>query len=63
MGTHRVITDDAGEKITVKYDGEFAIVHQLKMPDDGGTKVVMLNEKEATDLADFIIQELYHAHH
>lgn len=50
----KVITDNAGERIIVKWDGvRFSLVHQLKIPDDASRKVIILNPKEMIELIEF----------
>jgi len=48
----KVLTNSAGEKITVRWDGErFALVHYLKYLDT--TEAIILNPREMLDLIKF----------
>ena len=50
----KVITNNACETITIKWDGqEFALVHQLKVPDDASTRTIVLNPVEMLELVKF----------
>ena len=58
MCAEKIITDNAGETITIKWDGqEFALVHQLKIPDDASLKVIVMNPREMLDLVDFVMRQ------
>lgn len=48
----KILTDNAGEKITIRWDGtRFAIVHQTKVA--GYTKGIILNPREMLSLIEF----------
>ena len=50
----KVITDNASEKITVKWDGErFALIKTVKWTDEPFTSTFILNPREMLDLIDF----------
>jgi len=49
----RILTNNAGEKITVTWDGErFALVHHIK-DEQSMAYAIILNPKEMLDLVEF----------
>lgn len=50
----KVITDNIGETITVKWTGEvFALIRQPKIKVDESTRIIMLNPREMLELINF----------
>ncbi len=55
----KIITDNAGETISIQWDGErFAIIQQLKLLDDVDKKVITLNPKEMLKIVRFISHDI-----